>query len=338
MILQIIIALVVIATFTILFFYKSSKSVANLQPQQQQQLVEEEDESHTRTNTNRTTIGVTNISRVRNRARPIRQQEQEDEEGEEEEHYASSNDEDDEEQHRQEEEEEEEEEGHVYQFTEEEQQELSKFRVGTSAYKKLLHKLKKRKEKERRNELREQYFLQQRQKRELEQQRERELDLKREEEYQRKLEKLNQEKLEKKKKTQEEYEEWRHLFEEEEKGEAADLDMSQNTELLSKFIQYIKDQKVIILEELAYTFKMKTEQCIDRIKQLEQDGLLTGLLDDRGKFIYITEEELDKVKEFIEMQGRVSISELSLESNRLINLKSKEQEVNLEEIVLNPSV
>jgi hypothetical protein len=331
MILQIVIALVVIATLTILFFYKSSKSVAIVQPQQQQQQLEEE-ETHTRTNTNRTTIGVTNISRVRNRAPPIRQQEQEDEEGEEEEHYASSNDEDDEEQHRQEEQ------GHAYQFTEEEQHELSKFRVGTSAYKKLLHKLKKRKEKERRNELREQYFLQQRQKRELEQQRERELDLKREEEYQKRLEKLNQEKLEKKKKAQEEYEQWRHLFEEEEKGEAADLDMSQNTELLSKFIQYIKDQKVIILEELAYTFKMKTEQCIDRIKQLEQDGLLTGLLDDRGKFIYITEEELDKVKEFIEMQGRVSISELSLESNRLINLKPKEQEVNLEEIVLNPSV
>lgn len=324
MILQIVIALVAIAAFTILFFYKSSKSVANRQPQQQ------EEGSRTAATT-ATTTGVstqnTNISRVRNRARPIIQQ------APEEEDYASTDEEE-----AQEEEEGEEEEEHAYQFTEEEQHELSKFRIGTSAYKKLLHKLKKKKDKERKAELREQYFQLQRQKRELEQQREKELDLKREEEYQKKLEKLNQEKLEKQKKAQEEYEEWRHLFEEEEKGEAADLDMSQNTELLSTFIQYIKDQKVIILEELAYTFKMKTEQCIDRIKQLEQDGLLTGLLDDRGKFIYITEEELDKVKEFIEMQGRVSISELSLESNRLINLKPKEQEVNLEEIVLNPSV
>jgi hypothetical protein len=50
-------------------------------------------------------------------------------------------------------------------------------------------------------------------------------------------------------------------------------------------------------------------------------GLLTGVMDDRGKFIYISEEELKKVKVFIEQRGRVNITELAKSSNELINLK-----------------
>ena len=50
-------------------------------------------------------------------------------------------------------------------------------------------------------------------------------------------------------------------------------------------------------------------------------GLLTGVMDDRGKFIYISEEELLKVKKFIEQRGRVNIAELAKSSNELINLK-----------------
>jgi DDRGK domain-containing protein 1 len=49
-------------------------------------------------------------------------------------------------------------------------------------------------------------------------------------------------------------------------------------------------------------------------------GLLTGVMDDRGKFIYISEEELLKVKKFIEQRGRVSIAELAKHSNELISL------------------
>jgi hypothetical protein len=48
-------------------------------------------------------------------------------------------------------------------------------------------------------------------------------------------------------------------------------------------------------------------------------GLITGVMDDRGKFIYISEDELLKVKKFIDQRGRISLSELA--SNQLISLK-----------------
>ncbi len=59
---------------------------------------------------------------------------------------------------------------------------------------------------------------------------------------------------------------------------------------------------------------------MDRIKALEQSGVISGVIDDRGKFIYISPEELTKIAEFIQKRGRVSISDIVSESNKLINL------------------
>jgi hypothetical protein len=65
---------------------------------------------------------------------------------------------------------------------------------------------------------------------------------------------------------------------------------------------------------------------------VQQMGLLTGVMDDRGKFIYISHDELLKVKKFIEQRGRVSIGELARSSNELINLKPevKQDQVEVE--------
>ena len=57
------------------------------------------------------------------------------------------------------------------------------------------------------------------------------------------------------------------------------------------------------------------------------------MIDDRGKFIYITVEELESVAKFIRQHGRVSISELAESSNRLINLNPDNTEIQKKLIV-----
>lgn len=99
-------------------------------------------------------------------------------------------------------------------------------------------------------------------------------------------------------------------FEKEDEGE----------ELLKDFVNYIKENKVVILEDLANHFKLKTQQAIDRIADLQKNSTLTGVIDDRGKFIYISEDELQSIAKFIKQRGRVSITELAQSSNNLINL------------------
>ena len=46
----------------------------------------------------------------------------------------------------------------------------------------------------------------------------------------------------------------------------------------------------------------------------------SGVIDDRGKFIYISREELEAVAKYIKQQGRVSITDLAASSNKLIKL------------------
>jgi len=48
-----------------------------------------------------------------------------------------------------------------------------------------------------------------------------------------------------------------------------------------------------MLEDLANEFRLPTKDVIDRIERLLATKKLTGIIDDRGKFIYITNEEFE---------------------------------------------
>ena len=60
---------------------------------------------------------------------------------------------------------------------------------------------------------------------------------------------------------------------------------------------------------------------MSRVQSLQASGELSGVVDDRGKFIFISDQELHSVADFIKQRGRVSIAELVNSSNRLINLQ-----------------
>ncbi|CAG9837199.1 unnamed protein product [Diabrotica balteata] len=126
-------------------------------------------------------------------------------------------------------------------------------------------------------------------------------------------------KEEQEKREYEEYLKMKEAFSVEEEGfEEGEEGDSQN--LLQEFVNYIKANKVVVIEDLAALFKLKTQAAIDRIKDLQKDDILTGVVDDRGKFIYVSPEEMEAVAKFIRQRGRVSIAELAENSNVLINL------------------
>lgn len=78
---------------------------------------------------------------------------------------------------------------------------------------------------------------------------------------------------------------------------------------------------MVFLEDLASQFNLRTQDAISRVNTLQEAGQLTGVVDDRGKFIYVSREELESVAKFIRQRGRVSIAELVSSSNTLINLQ-----------------
>jgi len=124
---------------------------------------------------------------------------------------------------------------------------------------------------------------------------------------------------EKEKREYEEYLKMKEAFSVEEEG--YDQENKENEgDLLQEFLEYIKQNKVLILEDLAAHFGLKTANVVERIQELQANGNLTGVIDDRGKFIYISEDELQAVAKFVRQRGRVSITELAENSNNLINL------------------
>ncbi|XP_030639991.1 DDRGK domain-containing protein 1 [Chanos chanos] len=198
----------------------------------------------------------------------------------------------------------------------EEEQLQAKGKVGAKKQRKLEEKqarkaqreaeMEEREERKRMQELREQ-------ERQKEEEKERLLEQKQEEE-------LRRAKEEQERREEEEYQRLKQAFVIEEQGEADELTEQESLSLLQEFIQYIKDSKVVLLEDLASHFGMRTQDAIARVQDLIADGSLTGVIDDRGKFISITPEELNAVAQFIKQRGRVSISELVQASNTLIDL------------------
>lgn len=148
--------------------------------------------------------------------------------------------------------------------------------------------------------------------------REEEEKLKKEEEEREEQERLARE--EQARKEHEAYLEMAAQFEVEEEGYDPEQDV-ESEDKLTQFIAYIQEQKVVLLEDLAAHFKMRTRDVVDRIQQMIADGSLVGIIDDRGKFISITQDELQSVAKFIRQRGRVTVDELVVNSNKLINLK-----------------
>ncbi|KAL6463981.1 hypothetical protein MHYP_G00283720 [Metynnis hypsauchen] len=189
-------------------------------------------------------------------------------------------------------------------------------KVGAKKLRKLEEKQAKRAQREAEREEREERKRMQElkeQERRKDEEKERLLEQKQEEE-------LRRAKEEQEKKEEEEYQRLKESFIVEEQGEADELTEQESHNLLQEFIQYIKDSKVVLLEDLASHFGMRTQDAIARLQDLIADGSLTGVIDDRGKFIFITPEEMNAVAQFIKKRGRVSISELVQASNSLINL------------------
>ncbi|KAL4002954.1 DDRGK domain family protein [Acanthocheilonema viteae] len=189
-------------------------------------------------------------------------------------------------------------------------------------------KLAKLQAKEERRKQREAELLERQERKKLEQEREERLQKEREkqmEEEEEERKRKRQERKEREKREEEEYRKLRETFAVDEEGfDQVDGEESQN--LLRDFEEYVRKTKVVNIDELGAHFNLYAEDAIDRLNFLVSNGNLTGVMDDRGKFIYITSDELQAVVKFINQRGRVSKAELIEYSNKLIALESRSVE------------
>jgi len=193
-------------------------------------------------------------------------------------------------------------------------------KVGKKKLAKLEAKIERRYQRERELEEREE----RRQRQELLDKKRQQEEKKRQKEETEREEKERLEREERERKEHEEYLALKATFKIQEEGFEEEIDEGgEASQKLQQFIKYIQDQKVVLLEDLAAHFQLKTQDAINRVQSLLASESLIGVIDDRGKFIHITREELESVAKFIRQRGRVSLSELVESSNSLINLSPK---------------
>jgi DNA-binding MarR family transcriptional regulator len=82
----------------------------------------------------------------------------------------------------------------------------------------------------------------------------------------------------------------------------------------------------VSLDDLAGTFKISSSEVVSRLKDFELNGRICGIVDDRGKYIYLTEKELSNIEKFFGNKGRVSKSELVAQCNKLIRFEPTEED------------
>ncbi|RHY00027.1 hypothetical protein DYB36_001378 [Aphanomyces astaci] len=111
-----------------------------------------------------------------------------------------------------------------------------------------------------------------------------------------------------------EFDKWRALISVEDAGTDADVvDGSVDDSNL-----LMQAHKVVVLEDVAAEFGLRTEDARDRVAALVASGRLSGLLDDRGKFVSISDHEMNAVATYIRTQGRLTLHDLGRECNRLV--------------------
>lgn len=144
--------------------------------------------------------------------------------------------------------------------------------------------------------------------------------------YEKKINEKVLEKLVEKKKAlaqeQREYEKWKLKIDIQETGkefEFEDENLNYEYTNLSNFINVIISEKITNVNNLSVEFRLSIEDVISRIRQLEEQDIIDGVLTDKGQYIFISEKEWEGIDYYINKNGQVSKTEdLALICNNVI--------------------
>lgn len=113
------------------------------------------------------------------------------------------------------------------------------------------------------------------------------------------------------------YRQWRGAIRVEGGGEAADAGV-RAAALDAAIVQLARLRRVLVLDEVAEDLGVRTSELLERVEGLRAASSLRGVLDDRGKFVVVSDDDLDRLAAFVRQRGRVSLSELARHSNELV--------------------
>lgn len=138
-------------------------------------------------------------------------------------------------------------------------------------------------------------------------------------------EQKRREEEEREKKEQEEYEKWKEFLTLEESGTKLDEEKDEEN-LLEKFLTFIKLRKTVSIEDIAMRFDLSNKACVERIHSLVDSGMLKGVIDDRGKFLFIEDSEVEGLLKCIRKRGHFTRGDMIDAFSDIIRLEPTEED------------
>lgn len=194
---------------------------------------------------------------------------------------------------------------------------------GIKMTKKQMMKMQKKREKQQEKEAREAYLAH---RREIETRR---LDEEREEKERKAAEKEEEDERrkliekERAQKAQQELDLWKDYIEVAEAGINNNMLEVDEATKTREFVNFVIENRVVTFESLASSFDLSIQEVVNKLKDLEREKMIQGIFTDRGKYIYLTTEDLENVANYIKRKGKVTIPELVDECVRMIDLSPK---------------
>lgn len=139
-------------------------------------------------------------------------------------------------------------------------------------------------------------------------------------------EKEEEKKREQEKKEQEEYDQWKEFLTLEESGTKMEEEKDEDN-LLEKFIAFIKLRKTVHIEDIAMRFDLSNKACLERINSLIECGMLRGVIDERGKFLFIEDKEIEDLVKCISKKGHFTRTDLIDSFSNIIRLEPTEEDL-----------
>jgi len=91
-------------------------------------------------------------------------------------------------------------------------------------------------------------------------------------------------------------------------------------------VAYVRREKVVSFDSMAQDFNMSPREAMRIIQELQTQGTLSGVFDDRGKFITVDDKELEALADYVNKRGRLTLEDFTARANDLISARCEEED------------
>jgi hypothetical protein len=87
---------------------------------------------------------------------------------------------------------------------------------------------------------------------------------------------------------------------------------------VQEWIDEMKDRRTVLTKEIATSFALPVEKVVERLEELVKEGRVPGVMEGGGRFVYISDKELQSIADTMIERGSVSLTDIAAICNQEI--------------------